>query len=135
MLDSTLKLIAKLYQCRAKISTACPLVGSQASKSKDNLKMYADPSAEDMWRQLDAYFKHDRAAASPNGFKEFIIASENAGNLGYCAEQLADLLFDEKVKQIIETDHAALMKKLEEGSPRDGTEMTDLFEIESLVHQ
>ncbi|KAL1529484.1 hypothetical protein AB1Y20_000430 [Prymnesium parvum] len=117
-LDCAVKLVAKLFQCRDKLSARA----WESDQARGTLKMYADPPAEVIWQYLDTYFKHDRAAASPDGFKEFLIARENAGSLGHCAGQLVDMLFEEKVKRVLGQDHAEFMKKLDQESPIEGAE-------------
>lgn len=131
MVNNAAKLIAKLFQCRVKMSATSLIAKCDpASKSNMPLKIYADPPAEVIWKHLDTYFKHDRAAASPRGFKEFIVASQNAGNLSHCAEQIIEMLFTEKVQQIVANERASLMKKVQGESCGDGSPMTDSTNLE-----
>eukprot|EP00966_Prymnesium_polylepis_P311101 7187607-Prymnesium_polylepis.1 len=76
--------------------------------------------AKEIWLKLHNYLGDDAATASAFGFKEFLIReSPVAGALSTRTEQIADWLFEKKMKQSIIEQHEAIWKEMKELKSKD----------------
>ena len=101
------KLVAKLYQTRGKLA-------ADVFRDDKQNPCYLDVNASKVWQSLEAYFKIDRASARPISFKEHLLKEAKGPRaLSYVTEQRVDTLFAEKVKQLLNEEHKAIVAKLE----------------------
>ena len=70
---------------------------------------------------LDEYFELDRSAATPNGFKQFLVAERSGGaqGLSHITGKLCDVLFEEKVTAIVDKERERARAAAAVGRRRD----------------